>query len=96
MKKNKLIIGLLVAGAVGFYIYKKNKNKNFFNFGEIETSIVQPGTRDGQSIGQKYCEVVSGNAGVVGMALSNNRIIVRTGNGTTTICPRGQQYDLPR
>ena len=114
MKNKKLILGLLVAGAVGYYFYKKNKNKSigatssfsgddgFFNFGEIgqpktkETGIVQAGTRSGESIGQTSCEVVQGNVGYVGMALSNNRIIVRTGNGTTLICPRGQRSDLPR
>lgn len=114
MKNKKLILGLLVVGAVGFYIYNKNKNKSkgatssftggeeFFNFGEInppktkETGIVQAGTRSGESIGQASCEVVQGNVGYVGMVLSNNRIIVRTGNGTTLICPRGQRSDLPR
>lgn len=114
MKNKKLILGLLVAGAVGLYFYKKNMNKtkgrmssfdgddNFFNFGEgnlpktKEQGIIQAGTRSGESIGASYCEVVSGNVGYAGMVIGNNRIIVRTGNGTTTICPRGQRYDLPR
>jgi hypothetical protein len=113
MKNKKLILGLLVAGAVGFYFYNKSKNKSkgatssfdgdgdFFNFGETppkkrETGIIQAGTRSGESIGASYCEVVSGNVGYAGMSLSNNRVIVRTGNGTTLICPRGQRYDLPR
>lgn len=112
MKNKKLIFGLLAVGVVGFYIYKKNKDKakgrmssfdgddNFFNFGEVpktkQTVITQAGTRSGESIGEKYCEIVQGNVGSAGMRLSNNRIIVRTGNGTTLICPRGQQYDLPR
>ncbi len=114
MKNKKLIIGVLVAGAVAFYIYKKNKDKpkarmssftgddSFFNLEGIgtpktkETGIVQAGTRSGESIGATSCEVVSGNVGYAGMVIGNNRIIVRTGNGTTLICPRGQRYDLPR
>ncbi len=114
MKNKKLIFGLLAVGVVGFYMYKKNKDKakgrmssfdgddNFFNFGEInppktkETGIIQAGTREPNSIGASYCEVVSGNVGYAGMVIGNNRIIVRTGGGTTTICPRGQRYDLPR
>jgi len=107
--KNILMVGGFAV--VGYLIYKQmSKPKNFanyvdddfFNFGEVnppktkEQGIVQAGTRDGQTIGQSYCEVVAGNVGNVGMPLSNNRIIVRTGNGTTLICPRGQRYDLPR
>jgi len=95
-----------------FYNKNKNKSisktssftgdDDFFNFGEgnppktKEQGIIQAGTRSGESIGASYCEVVSGNVGYAGMVIGNNRIIVRTGNGTTTICPRGQRYDLPR
>ena len=100
MKNKKLILGLLVVG-VGFYMYKKYKNKDtsFEGIGQPKTKesgIVQAGTRSGESIGQSGCEVVSGNVGYVGMALSNNRIIARTGDGTTLICPRGQRNDLPK
>lgn len=114
MKNKKLILGLLVVGAVGFYMYKKNRDKakgsmssfdgddNFFNIEGIgtpktkETGIIQAGTRSPESIGASYCEVVQGNVGYAGMVIGNNRVIVRTGNGTTLICPRGQRYDLPR
>ena len=102
MKNKKLILGLFVVG-LGLYMYKKYKNKDtntsFEGIGQPKTKelgIVQAGTRSGESIGQSGCEVVSGNVGYVGMALSNNRIIVRTGNGTTLICPRGQRSDLPK
>lgn len=88
---------------------KKGSSKNFANYvdddffnvggkltGQKESGIVQAGTRSGLDIGASGCEIVDGNVGYAGMALSNNRIIVRTGNGTTLICPRGQRYDLPR
>lgn len=64
--------------------------------GQKESGIVQAGTRSGLDIGASGCEIVEGNVGYAGMSLSNNRVIVRTGNGTTLICPRGQRYDLPR
>jgi hypothetical protein len=83
MKNKKLIIGLLVVGAVGFYFYKKNKNKskgasssftgddNFFNI------TAKP----------KGCEVVSGNVNVpVPYKLDDGRYIVGTGSGSTIIC----------
>ncbi len=90
--------------------YKKKQGaKNFANYvdddffnvggkltGQRESGLVQAGTRSGESIGAIGCEIVQGNVGYAGMSLSNNRIIVRTGNGTTLICPRGQYSDMPR
>jgi hypothetical protein len=107
--KNILMVGGLAV--VGYLIYKQmSKPKNFanyvdddfFNFGEAnppktkESGIVQAGTRSAESIGATSCEVVSGAVAYAPMYLSNNRVVVRTGNGTSTICPRGQRYDLPR
>jgi hypothetical protein len=72
-------------------------DEDFFNVGGGKvTGTKQTTLQTGVNIGSTGCEIVQGNVGYAGMPLSNNRIIVRTGNGTTLVCPRGQQYDMPR
>jgi hypothetical protein len=72
-------------------------DEEFFNVGGGKvTGTKQTALQSGVNIGATGCEIVQGNVGYAGMPLSNNRIIVRTGNGTTLVCPRGQQYDMPR
>lgn len=108
-KKTKTIIGVVAVVGIGYYLYKQMKknqgsNKNFANYvdeeffnvgGKITGGKQTTLSTSGEQIGAMGCEIVQGNVGYAGMALSNNRIIVRTGNGTTLICPRGQRYDMP-
>lgn len=109
-KNTKTILGVVAIAGIGYYLYNqymKNKGakKNFVNYVDEDFYNVGGGkvtgtkqttlSSSGANIGAMGCEIVQGNAGYVGMPLSNNRIIVRTGNGTTLICPRGQQSDMP-
>lgn len=104
-KNTKTILGVVAVAGIGYYLYnqyKKNKgaknfanyvDDDFFNFkgktkGQKETGVVQAGTLDGGTIGESGCELVAGNISV--KYLSNNRVVCRTGNGTSLICPRSQ------
>lgn len=106
--KTKTILTVLAVGGVGYYLYtqwrKKQGTKNFANYVEDDFMNFGGGKKtkqatiggSGEQIGAMGCEIVQGNVGYAGMPLSNNRIIVRTGNGTSLICPRGQVRDMPR
>jgi hypothetical protein len=104
MKNKKLILGLLVAGAVGFYFYNKNKNKSksatssfdgddgFFNFTKSSGA-----STTGKS---KSCRLVDGsvNVGSLPFRLGSGEYIISTsqiggasGMGQTLICP-----EIPR
>ena len=101
--KTKTIIGVVAVAGIGYYLYtqwkKKQGNKNFANYvdsdffnagGKVTGSQQTTLSNSGINIGASNCEVVQGNVGYVGMALSNNRIICSTGSGSTVICPRSQ------
>lgn len=109
-KNTKTILGVVAVAGIGYYLYNqymKNKGakKNFVNYVDEDFYNVGGGkvtgtkqttlSNTGANIGAMGCEIVAGNVGYAGMPLSNNRIIVRTGDGTTLVCPRGQQSDMP-
>jgi hypothetical protein len=104
MKNKKLILGLLVVGAVGFYMYKKYKGKSqgatssfsgddgFFNFTKSSGA-----STTGKS---KSCHIVDGsvNVGSLPYRLGSGDYIISTsqsggasGHGQTLICP-----EIPR
>jgi len=103
MKNKKLILGLFVVGAVGFYMYKKYKGKSseamssfdgdngFFNFTKSSGS-----STTGKS---KSCRIVDGGVSVpVPYRLGDGDYIISTtmsggasGHGQTLICP-----EIPR
>jgi hypothetical protein len=98
----KTILTVLVVGGVGYYLFnqwkKKQGTKNFANYVDDDFMNLEGGKKTkqatiggtGSQVGAQGCEIVTGNVGYTGMPLGNNRIICRTGNGSTLICPRSQ------
>jgi hypothetical protein len=84
MKKNT-IITIAVLGAVGYWIYSRNKAKKSLNPFARSSSFAGGGKRKG-------CEVYAGNVSTpIPWRLDNGDIIVKTGGGTTVVCPPNQQ-----
>ena len=99
--KNKTIVTIAVLGAVGFWIYSRKKAKKSLNpfaktssFTGDEVSYWDNAFSNASGR-RKNCEVYQGNVNVpVPLRLDNGDVIVKTGGGTTVVCPPNQQGSL--
>ena len=97
MKKlsNKTIGTALILGAVAYYVYsrkKANKSLNPFSKSSNFVSFAQ-GNPTGTPV--KGCQVYAGNVSVpISTRLANVDAIVKTGGGSTVVCPPNQSGQL--
>jgi len=95
--KNKTIVTILVLGAVGYWVYTRNKAKKSLNpFAKSSKFTGDEATFFDDTYfnasGRRGCEVYAGNVSVrVPFRLGNGDIVVKTGGGTTVVCPPNQQ-----
>jgi hypothetical protein len=74
-KKTQMIIGIVAVAGIGYWLLTKKKDKVFAN-------LTAP---------LKNCEVYSGNVYIpLPHRLANGNIIVKSGGGTTVVCPPNQ------
>lgn len=96
----KRILTFAVLGAVGYWIYtrmRSNKSINPFakskSFTANEVTYIDSAYSDFASGRRRRgCEIVAGNVSVpIPHRLDNGDVIVKTGGGTTVVCPPNQQ-----
>jgi hypothetical protein len=97
MKVNR-ILTFAVIGFVGYWVYNRMRQKKSINpFAKSSSFTADENTFMDDSysnaIGKlKGCQVYSGNVSTpIPFRLDNGDIIVKTGGGTTVVCPPNQQ-----
>ena len=89
--KNKTILTILVLGAVGYWIYSRKKANKSLNPFAKSSSFAGDDNFFNYTSGRKNCEVYAGNVSVpIPTRLANGDVIVKTGGGSTVVCPPNQ------
>jgi hypothetical protein len=96
--KTKTIIAVVGIGLVAYYVWmRKKQGKSMMPFGKSSSFSgdenffnLQGGVQGGTTTTSKGCQLYAGDGVVVGTILDGTRIVVRSDNGTTLVCPRSR------